>query len=78
MSKENLCRVSDDPSYDYSDYIENEGYYKVTRKDPSLAEPENRPARMTLNKTLEPLITDFGATSSVDENGTIHLDWTNL
>lgn len=21
------CRVSDDPSYDYSDYIENEGVY---------------------------------------------------
>lgn len=22
------CRISDDPSYDYSDYVEGKGYYK--------------------------------------------------
>ena len=26
------CRVSDDPSYDYSDYIEEDGYYKLPVK----------------------------------------------
>lgn len=27
MSRE-PCRISDDPSYDYSDYVEGKGYYK--------------------------------------------------
>ena len=32
------CRVSDDPSYDYSDYCEGKGYYTPTRKeDPDAA-----------------------------------------
>lgn len=75
MSKhDKLCRVTDDASYDYSDYEENLGVYKVKRVDPASAEPEY----MSLNKTLEPLITEFGGEPSIDENGTIHIDWSNL
>ena len=32
MSRE-PCRVSDDPSYDYSDYCEGKGYYEPYRDD---------------------------------------------
>lgn len=28
------CRISDDPSYDYSDYEEQTGYYKPYEEDP--------------------------------------------
>ena len=33
------CRVSDDPYYDYSDYIEQEGVYAPYKED--TAEPED-------------------------------------
>jgi hypothetical protein len=78
MSKPMLCAVTDDASYDASDYEEGRGYYKVKRVNPASSEPENHPGYMSLNKTLEPLITEFGGTQTVDENGTIHLDWSHL
>ena len=28
MTGREYCRVDDDPSYDYSDYVEQRGYYK--------------------------------------------------
>lgn len=32
------CRISDDPSYDYSDYCEGKGYYAPTpEEDPDAA-----------------------------------------
>jgi hypothetical protein len=78
MSKPMLCAVTDDASYDASDHEEGLGFYKVKRVDPALAEPENRPDYMSLSKTLEPLITEFGGDPSIDENGTTHIDWSKL
>ena len=34
------CRVSDDPSYDYSDYCEGKGYYEPYRDDEANADAE--------------------------------------
>ena len=28
MTGREYCRIDDDPSYDYSDYVEQKGYYK--------------------------------------------------
>ena len=78
MSNKDLCRVTQDNSYDYSDHQEDLGFYKVKRVDPANAEPENHPDYMSLNKTLEPLITEFGGDPFMDENGTIHIDWSKL
>lgn len=34
------CRISDDPSYDYSDYCEGKGYYEPYRDDDHNADAE--------------------------------------
>jgi hypothetical protein len=43
MSKPMLCAVTDDASYDASDYEEGRGYYKVKRVNPASSEPEHHP-----------------------------------
>ncbi len=34
------CRITDDPSYDYSDYCEKKGYYKINESYEEYAEAE--------------------------------------
>ena len=36
-----LCRITDDPSYDYSDYCEGKGYYKDDYRTEPEDDPEN-------------------------------------
>ena len=36
-----LCRITDDPSYDYSDYCEGKGYYANDYRTESEDDPEN-------------------------------------
>ena len=38
MSRE-YCRVDDDPSYDYSDYEEQKGYYEPYKEEESDYDP---------------------------------------
>lgn len=57
------CRVSDDPYYDYSDYIEQRGVYSTRKEDDSddaynewrLNNPRKEPAPAA--GSLDPLIT---------------------
>lgn len=59
MSRE-PCRISDDPYYDYSDYVEERGVYSRTQEDDSDAEYDEWRATQTRNPktgSLEPLIT---------------------
>ena len=36
-----LCRITDDPSYDYSDYCEGKGYYADAYRTEPEDDPEN-------------------------------------
>jgi len=36
-----LCRITDDPSYDYSDYCEGKGYYANEYRTEPEDDPEN-------------------------------------
>ncbi len=59
MSRE-PCRISDDPSYDYSDYEEGKGYYQErSEPNPDDAYDDWRQTQTRNPKTgsLEPLIT---------------------
>lgn len=54
------CRVSDDPYYDYSDYIEQKGVYAPRSESDPDAEYDEWRATQTRNPktgSLEPLIT---------------------
>ena len=48
MSRE-PCRISDDPYYDYSDYVEQRGVYSTREEDDSDAEYEEWRANQTRN-----------------------------
>lgn len=67
MSDTMLCAVTDDPSYDASDFYENKGYYKVKQEE----DP-----RLSLNLSLAQLMASCD--TSIDEKGTIHIDWSKL
>ena len=59
MSRE-PCRISDDPSYDYSDYVEGKGYYApYDEGDPDAAYDEWRDQNPRELKTgsLDPFLT---------------------
>lgn len=61
MSRE-PCRISDDSSYDYSDYIEQKGVYEPYRENDHDADDKYDEWRSTQTRnpktgSLEPLIT---------------------
>lgn len=59
MSRE-PCRIDDDPSYDYSDYVEGKGAYEPYREenpDEAYDEWRNDQTRNPKTGSLEPLIT---------------------
>jgi len=54
------CRIDDDPSYDYSDYVEQRGVYSSCQEDDSDAKYDEWRSTQTRNPktgSLEPLIT---------------------
>ena len=56
MSRE-YCRIDDDPSYDYSDYDEQKGYYEPYKE----AEPDYDPIdKVEMRERLEEVKTRLG------------------